>query len=266
MLACRVLRRFRVAGELLPCPWVDAVDHLGAGLGVQTTRLVEADLGIGAEAKLRLLAAEAVAIGPEAVVGVLDAQEKAVAVGVAAGFVGEPLQGAQGQLGHDWSLVLRLSRTGIACGNSHMVRREPGGNRRRGWRAVSPEFRVFSDLSKAWLGNQLGFKRIAGGEGGIRTPGTLARTPHFECGAIDHSATSPRSDGLKRSPQGRRRLTWALIAGKTACVRNKATRQRTWAQAAASTPSHAMCATNGTDSPACRASSGFDALPSSERL
>ena len=28
--------------------------------------------------------------------------------------------------------------------------------------------------------------------GGIRTPGTLARTPHFECGAIDHSATSPR--------------------------------------------------------------------------
>jgi hypothetical protein len=33
---------------------------------------------------------------------------------------------------------------------------------------------------------------IRGGEGGIRTPGTLARTPHFECGAIDHSATSPR--------------------------------------------------------------------------
>jgi hypothetical protein len=30
-----------------------------------------------------------------------------------------------------------------------------------------------------------------GGEGGIRTPGPLARTPHFECGAIDHSATSP---------------------------------------------------------------------------
>jgi hypothetical protein len=32
-----------------------------------------------------------------------------------------------------------------------------------------------------------------GGEGGIRTPGTVARTPHFECGAIDHSATSPWS-------------------------------------------------------------------------
>ena len=32
---------------------------------------------------------------------------------------------------------------------------------------------------------------VNGGEGGIRTPGTVARTPHFECGAIDHSATSP---------------------------------------------------------------------------
>ena len=37
-----------------------------------------------------------------------------------------------------------------------------------------------------------------GGEGGIRTPGTLARTPHFECGAIDHSATSP-ADASARS-------------------------------------------------------------------
>ncbi len=30
-----------------------------------------------------------------------------------------------------------------------------------------------------------------GGQGGIRTPGTVARTPHFECGAFDHSATCP---------------------------------------------------------------------------
>jgi hypothetical protein len=36
-------------------------------------------------------------------------------------------------------------------------------------------------------------RRLAmlGGEGGIRTHGTVARTPHFECGAFDHSATSP---------------------------------------------------------------------------
>ena len=33
--------------------------------------------------------------------------------------------------------------------------------------------------------------RKAGGEGGIRTHDTLAGMPHFECGAIDHSATSP---------------------------------------------------------------------------
>ena len=30
--------------------------------------------------------------------------------------------------------------------------------------------------------------RAGGGEGGIRTHGTLASTPHFECGAFDHSA------------------------------------------------------------------------------
>ena len=34
--------------------------------------------------------------------------------------------------------------------------------------------------------------RLFGGEGGIRTPDTVARMPHFECGAFDHSATSPR--------------------------------------------------------------------------
>ena len=33
--------------------------------------------------------------------------------------------------------------------------------------------------------------KFFGGEGGIRTHGTVARTPHFECGAFDHSATSP---------------------------------------------------------------------------
>ena len=33
--------------------------------------------------------------------------------------------------------------------------------------------------------------KAAGGEGGIRTPDRLAPMPHFECGAIDHSATSP---------------------------------------------------------------------------
>src|ERR1700716_3165971 len=33
--------------------------------------------------------------------------------------------------------------------------------------------------------------KAGGGEGGIRTPDRLAPMPHFECGAIDHSATSP---------------------------------------------------------------------------
>jgi hypothetical protein len=36
---------------------------------------------------------------------------------------------------------------------------------------------------------------LIGGEGGIRTPDTVARMPHFECGAFNHSATSPRARG-----------------------------------------------------------------------
>ena len=35
-------------------------------------------------------------------------------------------------------------------------------------------------------------ERACGGEGGIRTHGTRKGTPHFECGAFDHSATSPQ--------------------------------------------------------------------------
>jgi hypothetical protein len=35
-----------------------------------------------------------------------------------------------------------------------------------------------------------------GGEGGIRTHDTLAGMPHFECGAFDHSATSPHARTL----------------------------------------------------------------------
>ena len=33
--------------------------------------------------------------------------------------------------------------------------------------------------------------KAPGGEGGIRTLDTLASMPHFECGAFNHSATSP---------------------------------------------------------------------------
>jgi hypothetical protein len=36
---------------------------------------------------------------------------------------------------------------------------------------------------------------LIGGEGGIRTPDTVARMPHFECGAFNHSATSPQDRG-----------------------------------------------------------------------
>jgi hypothetical protein len=40
--------------------------------------------------------------------------------------------------------------------------------------------------------------KLNGGEGGIRTHDTVARMPHFECGAFDHSATSPRNQSFNR--------------------------------------------------------------------
>ena len=42
-----------------------------------------------------------------------------------------------------------------------------------------------------------------GGEAGIRTLGTLTGTPHFECGAFDHSATSPQRRGCRKRRPGK---------------------------------------------------------------
>src|SRR6202051_3264076 len=46
--------------------------------------------------------------------------------------------------------------------------------------------------------------QLAGGEGGIRTPDRLAPMPHFECGAFDHSATSPGAISSGFATLGRR--------------------------------------------------------------
>src|SRR5690348_9099437 len=48
--------------------------------------------------------------------------------------------------------------------------------------------------------------RKPGGEGGIRTPDRLAPMPHFECGAFNRSATSPKA------PAGKAQITWARRA------------------------------------------------------
>ena len=55
----------------------------------------------------------------------------------------------------------------------------------------APQYRRFT----AEILIQRQVRGLRGGEGGIRTHGTVARTPHFECGAFDLSATSPRSAG-----------------------------------------------------------------------
>jgi hypothetical protein len=47
-------------------------------------------------------------------------------------------------------------------------------------------------LPRHWECSQLIATKRTGGEGGIRTPGTVSRTPVFKTGAFNHSATSPR--------------------------------------------------------------------------
>src|ERR1041385_5599863 len=38
----------------------------------------------------------------------------------------------------------------------------------------------------------INYRTIAGGEGGIRTHGTVSRSQHFQCCQFNHSCTSPR--------------------------------------------------------------------------
>jgi hypothetical protein len=45
---------------------------------------------------------------------------------------------------------------------------------------------------------------VSGGEGGIRTPDGVAPMPHFECGAFDHSATSPRKEASRNNASATR--------------------------------------------------------------
>src|SRR5437868_10576613 len=53
-----------------------------------------------------------------------------------------------------------------------------------------------------------------GGEGGIRTPDTVARMPHFECGAFNHSATSPAGARARKPRQVREVLSEGLFGNK----------------------------------------------------
>src|SRR5689334_5092561 len=69
----------------------------------------------------------------------------------------------------------------------------------------------FHEFSHEYAANSL-VVGLCGGEGGIRTPGTLPGTPVFKTGAINHSATSPQRlanqfiSGAKPSPCRHRRL------------------------------------------------------------
>jgi hypothetical protein len=103
----------------------------------------------------------------------------------------------------------------IAARTSVIVRLEPNRKWAKRW-ATLAEFE-----------NNLTITKESGGEGGIRTLGARKGTPHFECGTIDHSATSPQKTfpGLERhsrSVEGAP-LTGSFSGGKRrpACAARK---------------------------------------------
>ena len=59
------------------------------------------------------------------------------------------------------------------------------------------------------------------GETGIRTLGTVTRSPHFECGPIDHSGISPKR--LKRLLKIQKRVPRGTTVFKTAAIDHSAT-------------------------------------------
>ena len=76
-------------------------------------------------------------------------------------------------------------------GASRLWRTRPDVNRKE-----VPVLRGFRRHQRTWADVNLA---EVGGEGGIRTRDTLASMPHFECGAFNHSATSPKPSHLPLS-------------------------------------------------------------------
>src|SRR5262249_22848075 len=75
-------------------------------------------------------------------------------------------------------------------------------------------------------------ERRVGGEGGIRTPDTVTRMPHFECGAFNHSATSPWPQKGQISPSvggyvsNARRLNKSVVLTQIGHYRSSVARSR----------------------------------------
>ena len=63
-------------------------------------------------------------------------------------------------------------------------------------RRHAPSCMGATDGQRNWpeMRKTLGKPGFLSGEGGIRTPGTVSRTQHFQCCTIGHSATSPDSN------------------------------------------------------------------------
>ena len=87
--------------------------------------------------------------------------------------------------------IRRNIRNWSGCHQTLMNVKRQKSHGGRGFKGRASFFESFLELSGLFLG----------GEGGIRTHGTLARTPDFESGTFDHSATSPGSKTKRAFPK-----------------------------------------------------------------
>jgi hypothetical protein len=80
-------------------------------------------------------------------------------------------------------------------------------------------------VSRVFAAGEIGKAELkTGGEGGIRTPDTVARMPHFECGAFNHSATSPERKSQAASRRG------DVFSGGVAAKQGRVPAPRRWRQ------------------------------------
>ena len=97
--------------------------------------------------------------------------------------ISEPLCNADG-----WLFHLRLGSFDFAALGSLALRTNESLLKFGGATGETP---IQSGISIGITSFKMLGSKSNGGEGGIRTPGTLSGTPVFKTGAINHSATSP---------------------------------------------------------------------------
>src|SRR6266545_8211111 len=84
--------------------------------------------------------------------------------------------------------------------------------------SLEPGYQWAMGNGQSAIGNRqlaIGNRQCTGGEGGMRTHGTVARTQHFQCCQFNHSCTSPKGKDevgrMKDEQEAKRRLSYSSV-------------------------------------------------------